>query len=83
MPAWLARFARFAVSETDKPVTIEPSDAGYVVSTEGVSTELSEAELVAAVNGRLEEGASARLHLASVLNFTGLSWRPLGRSRSA
>jgi uncharacterized protein (TIGR03083 family) len=69
--AWLAAFARFAVSENDKPVTIEPSGDGYLVSTEGVSAELTEAELVAAVNARLDDGTTLDPQLAAALNFMG------------
>ncbi len=50
--AWLARFARFAVSERDKPVTIEPAGEGYRIAAGGTEGTVSADDLVAGVNGR-------------------------------
>jgi uncharacterized protein (TIGR03083 family) len=68
---WLARAARFFVSETDKGVSIEPGDGGYVVGAGGKTAVLSDAELVAAVNGRLPDGSALDPELRAALSFMG------------
>ena len=68
--AWLSQVAHFVVTEADKPVTIEPVDAGYVVRTADASATLDRPTFVAAVNARLPDGA-VDPQLAGALNFMG------------
>ena len=66
--AWLTAFARFAVTETDKGVVVEPVDRGYRAATGGTEAVLSAEDLVAAVNSRpLASGAVLPADLASSL----------------
>ena len=65
--AWLAQVARFVVGEADKPVTIEPVDAGFVVRSDDATVTLSPADFVAAVNARqtadpVDPDVAAALH---------------------
>ncbi len=66
--AWLTAFARFAVTETDKGVVVEPVDRGYRAASGGTEAVLSAEDLVAAVNSRpLASGAELPDDLASSL----------------
>ena len=66
--AWLTAFARFAVTETDKGVVVEPVDRGYRAASGGTEAVLSAEDLVAAVNSRpLASGAELPADLASSL----------------
>ena len=66
--AWLAQVARFVVSEADKPVTIEPVDAGYVVRSDGATATLTPADFIAAVNAR-QTTDDVDAEVASALHF--------------
>jgi hypothetical protein len=50
--AWLTDFARFAVTETDKGVEVEPAADAFRVSYRDDEATLAPADLVAAVNAR-------------------------------
>ena len=50
---WRVRFAKFALDETRPDVTVEPVDGGTLVRSDDVEAVLDDAELTAAVNGRL------------------------------
>jgi len=66
--AWLTAFARFAVTETDKGVVVEPVDRGYRAASGETEAVLSAEDLVAAVNSRpLASGAELPADLASSL----------------
>jgi hypothetical protein len=54
---WRARFSRFAVAEANKPVSVERRAGENAVSFEGVTTVLSDEELVAAAVARLPDSS--------------------------
>jgi hypothetical protein len=71
--AWLSQFARFALTETDKDVSVVPDGPGrWRVSAGGAAATLDDADLVAAVNARaLPSGATLDEPLRSSLSFMG------------
>jgi uncharacterized protein (TIGR03083 family) len=67
--AWRARVARFMEAEAKPDVELVPDSGGTRVTADGVTAVLSDAELVAAVNGRVAADASIDPRLSASLNL--------------
>ncbi len=69
--AWRVRFARFALDEMRPDVVVEPGAGGTTVRAEGVEAVLDDAELTAAVNGRLPADHPIDPRLRAALSALG------------
>ena len=67
---WRARFARFNVAEYERPVEVVAEGGTNRVTTEGVTGELSDADFVEAVMGRLPDDHPLPGELKAALNCT-------------
>jgi len=69
--AWRIRFARFALDEMRPDVVVEPGAGVTTVRAEGIEAVLDDAELTAAVNGRLPADRPIDPRLRAALSALG------------